>query len=115
MENFKDTLIQLTRNGMGGGDDVLALQLAQNYFTLLNEEQELPRVIAFYNAGVKLLCSSSPAIEALKKLEARGVRLIACKTCLNHFGLMDRLEAGVGVTMVDIMTFQKIAQKVINL
>lgn len=115
MNTFKNVLIQITNNGMGTVDNELGLLLIKNYLALLCEEEELPRVIAFYNAGVKLTCTGSSVIEPLKQLSEKGVKLVACKTCLNHFQLTDNMEAGIPATMIDIMHFQKIADKVINL
>lgn len=115
MKNYKNTLLQITQNGMGTGDEELGLQLVTNYLKLINEEVELPKFISFYNGGVKLICTGSPAIEIIKTLEKKGVKLIACKTCLKHFNLMNKTEAGIAGTMIDIMELQKIADKVINL
>jgi selenium metabolism protein YedF len=115
MKNFKNTLIQITQNGMGTGDNTLGLQLVKNYLNLLSEELELPNVIVFYNAGVKLICSGSPVLEIVKHLEQKGVKLMACKTCLNHFSLMDKMKTGIAGTMADILQLQKVADKVINL
>ncbi len=77
---------------MGHGDEALGLQLITNYLGLIIEENKLPKFITFYNSGVKIICKGSPAIDHLKKLEAAGVKLIACKTCLNHFNLMDKTK-----------------------
>lgn len=112
---MKNILIQITQNGMGSGDEELGLQLATNYLKLIKEENALPRFITLYNGGVKLICTGSPAIEILKTIEKEGVKLIACKTCLKHFKLMDKMEAGIAGTMIDIIELQKIADKVINL
>nr|WP_321355871.1 DsrE family protein [uncultured Draconibacterium sp.] len=115
MKSFKNTLIQITHNGMGSGNEELGQLLVKNYLTLLYEEEELPKVITFYNEGVKLICSGSPALKSLKTLSEKGVKLVACKTCLNQFKLLDKVEVGIPGTMVDIMHFQKVAQKVVNL
>ncbi|PKP02165.1 MAG: hypothetical protein CVU11_12735 [Bacteroidetes bacterium HGW-Bacteroidetes-6] len=115
MKNFKNVLLQVAQNGMGAGDDELGIQLVVNYFRLINEEIELPRFIAFYNGGVKLICIGSPALEILKAIERKGVKLIACKTCLNHYNLLDKMDVGVAGTMIDIIELQKITDKVINL
>ncbi len=112
---MKNTLLQITQNGMGTGDEALGLQLVANYLKLINKENELPKFMAFYNGGVKLICTGSPAIEIIKTIEKKGVKLIACQTCLNHFNLMDKLEVGMAGTMIDIMELQRIADKVINL
>lgn len=110
-----NTLIQITRNGMGSGDEALGLQLVNNYLKLISEEDRLPRFITFYNEGVKLICSGSIAIDALITLEKARVKLIACKTCLNHYELISKVEVGMQGTMIDIIELQKCADKVINL
>ena len=51
MASFKNTLLQFNKNGMGEGDQSLAQLLAKNYLNLINEEEVLPKVIAFYNEG----------------------------------------------------------------
>ncbi len=115
MNSLKNTLIQINQYGMGSGDNELGLILVKNYLTLISEETELPAVITFYNEGVKLVCSGSPVIEILKTLEEKGVKLVVCKTCLNHFNMIDKVETGIISTMMDIIEFQKVADKVVNL
>lgn len=112
---MKNTLIQVTQNGMGSNNDELGLLLVSNYFKLINEEDNLPRFIAFYNKGVKLICKGSPIIDDLKKLESKNVKLIACKTCLNYFDILNDIEVGNAGTMIDIVQLQKLADKIINL
>jgi len=110
-----NTLIQINQNGMGSGDKALASVLIKNYLKLIGEEHKLPRVIVFYNEGVKLVCKGSPVLSELQALEAKGLKLVACKTCLKHFELMDALQVGIAGTMMDIIELQKVADKVITL
>lgn len=109
------TLLQVTSNVMGQGDDTLGISLIENYFKLIIQEDALPKFIAFYNGGIKLVTNESPVIGILKEIEKKGVKLLACKTCLIHFGLLDKIEVGMAGTMIDIITLQKEADKVINL
>ena len=115
MANFKNTLIQLSQDSMGTGDKDLGTKLISNYLRLISEETEMPCFIVFYNSGVKLICKGSPVTEIFKIMENKGVKLIACKTCLQHFDLMDEIEAGIAGTMMDIVELQKLADKVISL
>lgn len=112
---MNNTLIQVTQNTMGSGDEALGLKLIKNYLGLVNEEENLPRFITFYNAGVKLVSKNSPALEQLQALEDKGVKLVACKTCLMHFDLMENMGVGIQGTMMDIIELQKAADKVITL
>lgn len=107
--------ILVTRNGMGNADQELQQKLITTYFTLLNESGYLPAVVAFYAEGVKLLVAGSPALPPLQALEARGVRLIACSTCLNHYGLEGQLAVGIPGGMTDIIEAQWRAEKVISI
>lgn len=118
--NFTDmklhnTLIQINNQGMGQGDTELGLRLLSNYFKLILDENNLPRFVAFYNAGVKLLTADSPLVEPLKKLEEHGVKILACKTCIDYYQIPMPLPVGIAGTMVDIILLQHEAQKVITL
>lgn len=112
---MKNILVQITQNGMGTGSDELGIQLVSNYLHLINEQNELPQFITLYNGGVKLVCEGSPVIEILKVIEKRGTKIIACKSCLNHFGLTEQKEVGIIGTMMDFIELQRVSDKVINL
>jgi len=109
------TVILITRNGMGHADEALQHKLIATYFKLLNDSDVLPAVICFYTDGVKLVTTGSPVIDALKALEAKGVRLVICSTCLNYFGLQEQVEVGIVGGMTDIIEAQWRADKVITL
>lgn len=115
MPKNENVLLQVNSYGMGGSDELLGLKLISNYFRLSLEDNRLPKIIVFYNGGVKLICEGSPVIEILKVAEAQGIKLLACKTCLEHYGLLDKVEVGMGGTMMDIITLQSNASKVITL
>ncbi|MDD6611688.1 MAG: DsrE family protein, partial [Clostridiales bacterium] len=55
--------------------------------------------ILFYNGGAKLTCEDAPTLEDLKSLEAHGVEILTCGTCLNHYGLSDKLKVGTVTNM----------------
>ena len=53
-------------------------------------------------------------LEDLKKLEAQGVEILTCGTCLNFYGLTDRLAVGGVTNMYDIVERLATAGKVIK-
>lgn len=113
---MKNSVILVTRYGMGDAPEELRLKLIGSYLPLMNSTDTLlPNAICFYADGVKLAVEGSPALESLRALEARGVRLILCGTCLNWFGLTDRLRVGIVGGMTDIIEAQRLADKVITL
>ncbi len=113
--SFTTTIILVTRAGMGTTDTTLQLKLFETYFTLLLQNNSLPAVICFYADGVKLVVEGSPYIDLLKKIQDRGVRLIICSTCLNYFGLTQKVRVGIVGGMPDIIEAQRRAEKVITI
>ena len=113
--NKPATVILVNSDGMGRADETLQHKLITTYFKLLDDSNTLPAAICFYTDGVKLTTIGSPVLEVLRALEAKGVHLIICSTCLNHFGLEDQVEVGVVGGMTDIIEAQWRADKVITL
>ncbi len=112
---MKDTVILVTNNGMGKADIALQHKLTAKYFELLMQNTHLPAAICFYTEGVKLSVTASPVLEQLKALEAKGVRLILCSTCLDFYGLSDQIQVGIVGGMSDIIEAQAKASKVITI
>lgn len=110
-----DTVILITRNGMGEAEQTLQQKLISTYLKLLDEHDMLPGAICFYTEGVHLVVEGSPVLETLLSLEKKGVRLILCSTCLNYFNLIERVKVGIVGGMGDILEAQRRAGKVITL
>jgi hypothetical protein len=110
-----DTVLLITRSGMGDAVPELQQKLIITYFKLLDEHNIIPAAICFYTNGVHLVVDGSPVIDTLKSLEAKGVRLILCSTCLNYFNLTDKVQVGIIGGMTDILEAQRRAGKVISL
>jgi selenium metabolism protein YedF len=109
-----ETVILITRNGMGEADPELQQKLIKTYLTLLDENNILPAVICFYTEGVQLVVEGSPVLDVLKSLEDKKVHLIICGTCLNFYGLTEKVEVGIVGGMTDIIEAQRRAAKVIS-
>ena len=112
--DFRDTLILVTNDGLGHADPELSRKVFVKYLEVLEANGTLPGVIAFYTKGVHLACDGSSAVEPLLRLEARDVRVILCKTCLDHFGLADKVRVGIVGGMGDIVAAQVLAKKVVT-
>jgi intracellular sulfur oxidation DsrE/DsrF family protein len=110
-----DTVILITRNGMGDGEPALQQKLIQTYLKLLDENNIHPAVICFYTEGVRLVVEGSPVLDTLKALESKGVRLVLCSTCLNYYNLADQVRVGIVGGMADILDAQIRAGKVITI
>ena len=113
--SFSDTVILITREGMGSADIPLQHKLLNTYLKLLVENNSLPAIICFYADGVKLVVEGSPLLESLSDLEGKGTRLIVCLTCLKYYDLLDKVRVGIVGGMPDIIEAQSRAGKVITL
>ena len=96
---MKSKVILVQSESLGRGDDTLGLMLMANFLRLLGESGDKPGGIIFWNAGVRLVCEGSKALEHIRRLEDQGVEILACGTCLEYFDLMDRLVLGKRTTM----------------
>ena len=104
MESAKSVVIVFKSDGLGTATaEELKQKLAATFIGLMVESENPPRAVCFYTDGVKLACEGSPVLDPLRALEAQGVRLILCTTCLNYFGLMDKIRVGLPGGMGDIL------------
>jgi intracellular sulfur oxidation DsrE/DsrF family protein len=114
MTSENDIILVFKTNGMGISEtQSLKEKLAKTFLTLTAQMEPLPKVICLYTDGVKLACEGSPVLEELATLEQRGVHIILCQTCLNTFGLSDRVRVGIVGGMSDIITAMWQADKVL--
>ena len=112
---MNDTVILVTSYGMGKADETLQVTLIEKYLELLMQGATLPSAICFCTDGVKLVCEGSPVLGQPGHLEETRVRLISCSTCLNHFGLDEKVKVGIVSGMGDIIEAQCKAEHVITI
>ncbi len=104
----KNIVVAVTSPLMGHGNDELGAVLIKGFLYALTQQDVLPTTILFYNGGATLTTEGSASIEDLKSLEALGVEILTCGTCLNYYKLSDKLLVG-GVT-----NMYEITEKLIN-
>jgi hypothetical protein len=115
---MKEIVILATREGLGhfpAENKEFGLAVLDRYLHTLEGQPVKPHAICFYTEGVKLVCADSPVVMCLKLLEGMGVRMIACRTCLEKFGLADKLAVGEMGTMSDIVGLMHHADSVITI
>ena len=103
-----NTVAVFSSDKMGEGDEKLGRILMKGFIYALTEQERLPQTILFYNNGVKLAVEGSDSLADLKLLEAQGVEILACGTCLNHYQLAEKLGVGNVTNMYVIV--QKLTQ-----
>lgn len=104
----KNLVIQVSSDAMGAGSDELGRNLMKAFIYAVTQQDELPATMLFYNGGAHLSCEGSPALDDLKALAEQGVEILTCGTCLNHYGIADKLAVGEVTNMYVIC--QKLEQ-----
>ncbi len=110
-----DWAVFVGRDIIGDGDRELGTNLMRMFFYTLSQGEDKLGAVLFMNAGVKLPTLDEQVVEHLKALSAVGVEILVCGTCLNFYGLTDRLRVGTVSNMYDIVTRMQKAGKVISL
>jgi len=97
-----DKVVVIRSNVMGEGDPELGKVLLKGFIYAISQQKDLPKTMLFYNGGAFITCEGSQSLEDLKALEEQGVKILTCGTCLNHYGLTDRLAVGEVTNMYEI-------------
>ena len=110
----KTKLVVLSNDHMGEGAEELGKILMKSFLYALTQQDELPDTILCYNGGAKLTCEGSESLEDLKDLAERGVEILTCGTCLNFYGITEKLQVGGVTNMYDIVERMGNADRVIK-
>ena len=110
----ENTVVVIASATMGEGDPELGRLLMKGYLYALTQLDTLPKTLLFYNGGAALTCEGSASLEDLKSLEAQGVQILTCGTCLNHYGLTDSLKVGEVTNMYVIAETMADAAKIVK-
>jgi selenium metabolism protein YedF len=109
-----NTVVAIDTAAMGRGDDELGKTLMKGFIYALSQLEELPKTIIFYNGGAHIPIEGSVSVEDLKSMEAQGAEILTCGTCLNFYGLTERLAVGQVANMYTIAEKLNAADKVIK-
>lgn len=111
----RKTVVFITADSIGRGDDLLGGKLMKSFLSTLPElGDDLWRVILL-NSGVRLTVQGSPVLDELKRLADSGVTILVCGTCLDFFGLLEKKAVGDTTNMLDVVTSLQLASKVIQI
>ena len=91
----------------------ISLSTSPSFFALTKQDQ-LPEIILCYNSGASLTCEDSDSLEDLKSLEAEGVKILTCGTCLDFYGLKEKLAVGGVTNMYEIVEIMESAGTIVR-
>ena len=110
----KGMLVVLSGNVMGTGDPRLGTSLMKAFVFALTKQDQLPDTILCYNTGAYLTCEGADTLEDLKLMESEGVTILTCCTCLDFYGLKEKLAVGGVTNMYDIVERMETAAQIIK-
>ena len=110
----KGMLVVLSANVMGGGDEKLGKSLMKAFVFALTKQDQLPETILCYNTGAYLTCEGADTLEDLKSMEAEGVTILTCGTCLDFYGMKEKLAVGSVTNMYDIVERMEKAKTILR-
>ena len=110
----KGMLVVLSANVMGTGDPKLGTSLMKAFVFALTKQDQLPDTILCYNTGAYLTCEGADTLEDLKLLESEGVAILTCGTCLDFYGLKEKLAVGGVTNMYDIVERMESATTIVK-
>lgn len=110
----ENLVVVISSDRMGNGNDELGKVLIKGFIFAVTQLDKLPKTMLFYNGGATLTAEGSDSLEDLKHLEEQGVEILTCGTCLNYYGLSEKLQVGSVTNMYTILEKMAGADKIIK-
>lgn len=107
-------VIVFSANVMGTGEEKLGTSLIKAFVFAVTKQDVLPETVLCYNTGAYLTCEGADTLEDLKILEAEGVNILTCGTCLDFYGIKDKLAVGSVTNMYEIVEKMEQAKTIIR-
>jgi selenium metabolism protein YedF len=97
-------VIFISDDEIGGGERELGAALMKTFIYTAAESDDPPDGMVFMNSGVRLVTENEETVEHLRRLADRGVDILVCGTCLDYYGLKERLKVGRVSNMYEIQS-----------
>ncbi len=107
-------VIALGQDGMGHGDAELAQRILITFLRKAPAIRGLTAILLF-NSGVKLAAEGSPVLAELTHLHDNGVDIRPCGTCVDYYGVREKITVGGVSSMDELIAEMDRADKVITL
>lgn len=109
-----NTVVVVSSDRMGEGNDELGKVLIKGFIFAVTQLDTLPKTMLFYNGGATLTAEGSDSLEDLKSLEAQGVEIMTCGTCLDYYELKEKLQVGTVTNMYSIVETMAKAGRIVK-
>jgi selenium metabolism protein YedF len=96
-------VLLIDADSLGRGSEELGRILMRSFLQTLEQSEVRPEKIIFINSGVKLACEGSAVLEDMREFAVKGTEILACGTCLEFFGIKNKLQVGKVSNMFEII------------
>jgi len=107
-------VVYLNSRFLGTGDEALGSILMRSFLKTLLELETMPSRLILINSGVWLSSEGSDVLETLKALSEKGMEILSCGTCLDFYGLKEKVKVGVVTNMYTIAQTLLEAERVVK-
>jgi selenium metabolism protein YedF len=108
-------VLMVLSDKLGEGDPELGRLLLRAALKTAADLPRSPQIAIFMNMGVHLCCDGSSSLDDLRKLEAKGCRILCCGTCLDFYQLKGSLKVGSVSNMLEILSLATSAARLVRL
>ena len=113
-EKAEKLVVYINSHLLGIGDEALGSFLMKAFLKTLLDLERRPDRLILINSGVQLASEDSKALETLVVLSEKGVEIVSCGTCIDFYGLKDKMKVGAISNMYDIIQSLLEADRVIR-
>ena len=108
-------VIYINSDVLGIGEEALGSILMRSFLKTLLDLETRPSRMILINSGVRLTSEGSEVLETLKALSEKGVEVLSCGTCLDFYGLKEKVRIGKVTNMFEIAQSLLTADRVIRI
>lgn len=109
------TVVFISSDQIGQGEPELGRLLLSLFLRTLTESSYRPSLLVLMNNGVKLALADSQVLSTLQTIEHQGIEVRICGTCLDFYGVKDRVRVGTVSNMYELVEILWSGNKVITI
>ena len=102
VQKAEKVVVYVNSNLLGVGEEALGTILMRSFLKTLLDLNPTPSKLIFINSGVRLTTEGSEVLQSLKAISEKGAEILSCGTCLDFYGLKEKLKVGIVSNMYDI-------------
>lgn len=100
---------------IGRGEEELGHTLMKMFLNALADAPQPPARLLLMNSGAKLVAEGADSVAALSNLACLGTEILVCGTCLDYYGLREKMAVGRVSNMQEISEAMASASNTVTL